>query len=248
MNRRQFLTLSSGALAGATTIHARRADAKFQAIAFDGFTLFDPRPIAAALERRFPQQGARIADAWRARLFEHQWLRALSGRYADFLHCAADGLRAVRDQMALTFGDAELEECVALYEQLSGWPDVPAALQQLHRRGIRLVMLSNMSAAMLAGGLARAQVNDLFASVISADRVRTYKPDPRVYALLPQTLRLRRAEILVAPFAAWDAAGAKWAGFPTFWVNRSHAADEHLGVTVDGAGTSLDALLSFALE
>ena len=108
-------------------------------------------------------------------------------------------------------------------------------------------MLSNMSDGMLNGALSRAHLTDLFTHVISSDRVRTFKPDPRVYALLPRVLRRDRSQILFAPFAGWDAVGAKWAGVPTFWVNRQRAGDEPFAVRVDGAGASLDDLVSFVL-
>jgi 2-haloacid dehalogenase len=39
--------------------------------------------------------------------------------------------------------------------------------------------------------------------------------------------------------------GAKWFGYPTFWVNRAHAATEELGVTPDGIGNDLNDLAAF---
>jgi 2-haloacid dehalogenase len=49
------------------------------------------------------------------------------------------------------------------------------------------------------------------------------------------------------PFAGWDVAGARWFGYPTFWVNRSRAPLEYLGVTPDGVGTNLMDLQTFVL-
>jgi 2-haloacid dehalogenase len=60
-------------------------------------------------------------------------------------------------------------------------------------------------------------------------------------------LHLRRDEILFAPFAGWDAAGAKWFGYPTFWVNRLGSPAEELDVTIDGSGPDLNALVKFVL-
>src|SRR5512143_3595254 len=58
------------------------------------------------------------------------------------------------------------------------------------------------------------------AGVLSTDRARTYKPDPRAYRLGIEGFGLRREEILLEAHAGWDAAGAKSFGYPTFWVNR----------------------------
>ena len=57
--------------------------------------------------------------------------------------------------------------------------------------------------------------------------------------------KLKREEILFAAFAGWDAAGAKWFGYPTFWVNRLNLPGEELGVTPDATGQDLTDLVSF---
>jgi 2-haloacid dehalogenase len=46
---------------------------------------------------------------------------------------------------------------------------------------------------------------------------------------------------------AAGAAGAKWFGYPTFWVNRANAPAEELGIVPDGAGSGLDDLVRFVL-
>jgi 2-haloacid dehalogenase len=56
---------------------------------------------------------------------------------------------------------------------------------------------------------------------------------------------LKREEIGFVAFAGWDVAGAKWFGYPTFWVNRLDAPAEELGVAPDGAGTDLNDLARF---
>jgi 2-haloacid dehalogenase len=57
---------------------------KIRAIAFDGLTIFDPRPVYALAEDLFPDKGADLGNSWRARQFEYTWLRTLTGHYADF--------------------------------------------------------------------------------------------------------------------------------------------------------------------
>ena len=103
----------------------------------------------------------------------------------------------------------------------------------------QLAVLSNFTPEMLHAALAQ---------VLSTDTVRTYKPDPRAYALGPAALQLRRQETLFAPFAAWDAAGARWFGYSTFWVNRLSAVPEHLGVEVDGSAPGLADLVRYVLR
>ena len=51
----------------------------------------------------------------------------------------------------------------------------------------------------------------------------------------------------VAAFAGWDVVGAKWFGYPTFWVNRADAAGEELAVMPDGVGSGLGDLVKFVV-
>jgi len=56
---------------------------------------------------------------------------------------------------------------------------------------------------------------------------------------------LRKEEIAFAAFGGWDAMGAKWFGYPTFWVNRAHAPAEELGTFPEGVGKDLNDLAIF---
>ena len=46
-------------------------------------------------------------------------------------------------------------------------------------------------------------------------------------------------------FAGRDVAGARWFGYPTFWVNRLDLPVEELAVAPDGAGRDLAGLVRF---
>ncbi|HEU4754361.1 MAG TPA: haloacid dehalogenase type II, partial [Armatimonadota bacterium] len=131
------------------------------------------------------------------------------------------------------------------YQELTVWPDVPAALQALRRSGIRLGFLSNMTAAMLSAGIKTAGLEGTFDHVLSTDPIRSYKPDPRAYRIGLDAFGLQREEILFAAFAGWDVAGARWFGYPTFWVNRLGAPREELGAAPDGMGEDLTALVTY---
>jgi 2-haloacid dehalogenase len=98
---------------------------------------------------------------------------------------------------------------------------------------------------MLEAAIVGNGMQGVFEEVISTDSIRSYKPDPRTYQLAMDKLRLSREEILFVAFAGWDAAGAKWFGYPTFWVNRADSPAEELGVTADSSGRDLPALIRF---
>jgi 2-haloacid dehalogenase len=82
VNRRKFLqaatmaAATSGAVTPAAAAVVRRN--VIRAIAFDGFPIFDPRPIFALAEQLFPGRGAELSDLWRTRQFEYTWLRTVA--------------------------------------------------------------------------------------------------------------------------------------------------------------------------
>lgn len=251
VDRRRFMQIATGGLiAGAWPGIAASGGVdtrRIRALAFDAFPIFDPRPIAARAEAEFPGQGAALMNAWRIRQFEYQWLRALSGRYVNFLDATSDGLRFAAQQLQLPLSEAQHAALMAPWSELRVWPDAAAALETLRAAGLRLALLSNMTEAMLRTGLARAQLDPLFDAVISTDAQRTYKPDPRAYQMGVDRLDLRKEEILFVAFAGWDVAGAKWFDYPTYWLNRAGAPPEQLGVQADAEGADFAALLRHVL-
>jgi 2-haloacid dehalogenase len=243
--RRQLLLAGISAAAAASTGGSLAAGGPIRAVAFDGFPIFDLRPIAARTEALFPGKGAALVSAWRTRQFEYQWLRALAGDYADFVRTTRDGLVFAARALNLELTAAVREQLVGAYAELSVWPDVPSSLSALRRAGLALAVVSNMTQRWLDDGLRRAGLSDAFDHVLSTDRIRTFKPSPQAYQLGVDALRLGRAQILFVPFAGWDVAGAKAFGHPTYWVNRLQAPLEEWGPPPDGVGRGLDDLLSF---
>jgi 2-haloacid dehalogenase len=224
---------------------ARASRQPFRAIAFDAFPVFDPRPVFGLAETLFPGRGAALADAWRTRQFEYQWLRALTGRYADFWQTTEDALVFASQLLKLELTPEKRTQLMQAYLELKSWPDVGSALKTLKDEGLRMVFLSNMTARMLEAGIQNAALEGFFEYVLSTDRIRSYKPDPRAYQMAIDTLRLPREEILFVAFAGWDTAGAKSFGYPTFWVNRLGLPVEELDVFPDASGRDLTDLVGF---
>jgi len=250
INRRAFMSLAAaaavGRAAGAAALETGHG-IRFKAIVFDGFAVFNPGSVEALVESRFPGRGRALMEAWRSRQFEYQWLRALGGQYADFRKTTEDSLKFASVQLRLEMPDDTLQELLRVYKRPDAWPDVGGSLSALRSAGLRLAILSNMNHAMLVDGLERSALTGSFDAVISTDAIRSFKPDPRAYNLPVEALKLSREEILFVPFAGWDVAGARWFGYPTFWMNRSGAPLEYLGVKPDAVGADMKDLQAFVL-
>lgn len=260
--RRTFLGLAAAGLAaraiGAAGVTAdlrvgvpgRRvgtpnAALRLKAVAFDAFPVFSPAPVVSRAEALFPGRGTALTDEWRLRQFDYAWLRLLSGRYADFWQVTQDALVFAARKLKLDLDSDRRAALMSTFLELVPWPDVAPALDSLARSGLRLSFLSNFTPGMLESNLERSGLRARFDPVLSTDRAKTYKPDPRAYGLGTEALGLRRQEILFVAHAGWDAAGAKAFGYPTFWVNRADLPPEELGSLPDGVGRDLSDLVWF---
>jgi 2-haloacid dehalogenase len=137
------------------------------------------------------------------------------------------------------------KQLMEAYLELKAWPEVPLALQSLQSAGIRLAFLSNATPQILDAGIKNSRLEGIFEHVLSTDKIKTYKPDPRAYQMAIDAFGLKLEDIAFVAFAGWDVAGAKWFGYTTFWVNRLNLPVEELGVAPDAVGGNLNDLVRF---
>src|SRR5688572_9347816 len=249
LDRRSFMT--SGIAAAAVMASSRAAAAEqgdwssIKAVAFDAFTLFDPRPIFLKCETVAPGRGADLANLWRTRQFEYQWLRALAGQYQDFFATTQAALEFAAQSLEIDLPAGARDRLMQGFFEMRSWPDVPQALRDLRRAGKQLALLSNATLPILEAALRNSALQGALDQVISTDRIKSFKPDPRAYQLGLDMLDVAKHELLFVAFAGWDAAGAKWFGYPTFWVNRLNSPLERLGFFPDAVGKDLNDLIDF---
>jgi len=218
---------------------------QIKAIAFDGFVVFDPSPVFSLAESLFPGAGAALASEWRTRQFEYTWLRVLSRRYADFWQVTQDALVFAANNLKVELSPEKRDRLMSAYLELKIWPDVLPTLTALKKSGLRLAFLSNFTPAMLDANIRHSGLDGIIEHALSTDQVRSYKPDPSAYQLGVDALKLKREEILFTAFGGWDAAGAKFFGYPTYWLNRQKLPMEELGTSPDASGKTLFELVRF---
>jgi 2-haloacid dehalogenase len=246
--RRKLLALTvafAGASLAPRRTTAASGPARYRAIAFDAFPIFDPRSVARLCEDLFPGRGREFIDLWRARQFEYTWLRVAANRYADFERVTEESLAFATDALKLDLTPEKREQLLKSHFALKAWPEVASALSKLKETGARLAILSNLTPNMLRGCVNTAGLDGMFEAILSTDAARTFKPDARAYQLGVDALNLPREEILFVAFAGWDAVGAKLFGYPTFWVNRLGLPPERFGARPDATGENLNDLLAF---
>ncbi len=209
---------------------AASAGMAIRAIAFDAFAIFDQRSIFAAVNQRFPAQGEALGKLWFTKLFPYTWLRTTAGQYAPFDVVAGQALDAAAATLEIVVTSTDRYALIAAFSRMELWPDVVTRLGEFRRRGLRLAFLSNLPETMLRANTRRTGIEPFFETVLSTDRARV------------EAFGLRKEEIAFVAFAAWDAAGASWFGYPTVWVNRLGQPAESFGAPSTAAGRDLAAL------
>jgi len=215
---------------------------KPQAFVFDAYgTLFDVHSVVARAGNNIPGDLNALSTLWRQKQLEYTWLRSLMEHYEDFWDITEAALRSAVTQLKIEASAAQLDSLMQAYLVASTFPEVKPGLDAL--KGAPLVILSNGSPRMLESAVRHGALEHYFAEVISVDRVKTYKPSPRVYALGAESLKLPASEILFVSSNSWDAVGARASGYKVCWCNRSQAHMEHLGYWPDVTVLRLDQIV-----
>jgi 2-haloacid dehalogenase len=112
---------------------------------------------------------------------------------------------------------SERDELNGLWSRLDPWPDTVPGLARL-RRKFTLSTLSNGSMASVVGIVKHGGLP--MDAVLTAELVKSSKPDPKVYALGSSSLALRPEQILMVACHKYDLAGAKKFGFNVAFIQR----------------------------
>ena len=218
-------------------------EADLKVLAFDVFgTVVDWRGgvaaemTAIAQERRLSVDAGAFADAWRSKYLPYL-LRIRNGempwQVLDGVHRAS--LQELVNELSLqSLTEADHDRLVFAWHRLPPWPDAVEGLTRLRKRFV-LTTLSNGGMAQLIDVNRAAHLP--FDSVLSVELVRTYKPHPRVYRLVPHLLAVRPGESMMVASHAYDLAAAAGAGMRTAFVRRPQewgtGKPEKLDISVD---------------
>jgi 2-haloacid dehalogenase len=193
-------------------------------VLFDAYgTLFDLASVEAVCAQALSLPAAdttAFAALWRAKQLEYSVHRSLLGpeRWADFRQVTAEALDYALARYGLGPDGAARATLAAAWERPLPYPEAGAVLAALAPRP--RAILSNGAAGMLAAAVAAGGLDPHLDAVLSADAVRVFKPDPRVYALGTARFGVAPDEVCFVSANAWDVAGAGAFGFRVCWINR----------------------------
>lgn len=221
--------------------------ARPQVVVFDvNETLLDLGGVRAALVGAIGPTAP--AGEWFARLLHGSLVANHLGRHPSFEDIAADECVRVAHAHGVALDRDLAVATVSTLRSAPAHADVAPALERLRLAGVRLAVLSNGSADMLAGQFAGAGLADFFEMAISADEVGRFKPAPEVYLSAAVRLGVDLDAMLMVAAHDWDVLGARSVGIPGAFVARPRSAwcmpDPLPHLTVPDLGILADRLLA----
>jgi 2-haloacid dehalogenase len=225
----------------------RSVSTPIRAVVFDAYgTLFDVHSVSSLAEQLFPGRGDALSQLWRQKQLEYSWLRTMSRRYKPFWEITRDALRHAAARLGLALDAASETRLMNQYSSLSAFPENLDALRALKAAGLPLGILTNGNRDMIDVSVRSAGMTGLFDHVLSSQQVEAFKTTDRLYALAPEAFGCRARQILFVSSNCWDAIGATWYGYTSFWINRAGAPIEQLDTEPDHTGSLLTEVVGAA--
>jgi len=205
------------------------------AVAFDVVeTLISLEPMGSRLE----QVGlpAATVRAWFPRTLLYGVGLSVVGDYVPFPMAAAEALRTISGH---TLSEDAIAHVLAGFAELPAHPDVEPAMRTLAAAGVRMICLTNGTAAMTQAFLDRCDLAGYIEAVVATAELNTWKPPARVYHHGVDRLGLTPDQVALVAVHAWDCHAAKRAGLLSGWASRAEGGYGDIFVPPDVAGADL---------
>jgi 2-haloacid dehalogenase len=197
---------------------------RFEVVSFDCYgTLIDwERGILPALKQLLSNREIDFSDDGTLELFA-EFESELEKDENDYIE-----YRKILQEIVKKFGqrfnfEPTATEINSLVDSLKNWqpfPDTVAALSALKQK-YKLAVISNIDDDLFAGTAKHLKVE--FDWLITAEKVRSYKPSTRNFEIALETMGIPPEKLLhVAQSVYHDIVPATSMGISTVWVNRRH--------------------------
>ncbi|MCL6438542.1 MAG: haloacid dehalogenase type II [Rubrobacteraceae bacterium] len=192
-----------------------------ETLAFDIYgTLVDPLKMEEKLEPFAGEKAGHLAKLWREKQLEYTFRRALMRRYEDFGVCTRQALAFATQSVGLELSREDERNLISAYQSLPAFEDALPGLRALRSQGHEMSAFSNGVEESARKVLEQAGLFEYLNTVISADEVKSFKPDPEVYRNACERLGGAPEEVWLVSSNPFDVIGAKSFGMRAVWVRR----------------------------
>jgi 2-haloacid dehalogenase len=190
-------------------------------LAFDVYgTLIDTGGIVTALQKLIGDQAKPFSDLWRSKQLEYSFRRGLMQNYRDFSVCTRQALDYCCETFRVGLSATEREGLLEAYRTLPAFDDARQGLERLKATDCRLYAFSNGKPDDVRNLMRNALIDQYLEDVISTDDIRSFKPNPAVYAHFLRQSGTCGSEAWLISGNPFDVIGAISAGMRGAWVKR----------------------------
>ena len=201
---------------------------RVRAVTYDSYsTLVDVDAAKVALADRVSDPEP-VSKLWRARSLEYTFANHIDA-YQPFYEMNRDALQYALEAHAVDLTTDERDEILAVYYELDVFDDVRDGIRRLHGGGYDCSVVSNGNPELLVSMVEHADIGHLIEDTISADEVRTFKPDAEIYRHAAGRTGTPITEIAHVSAGWFDVMGGQYAGMQGVWIDRNGSPLEPFG-------------------
>ena len=194
-------------------------------LAFDVYgTLIDTHGIISKLRELIGDKAKGFSQTWREKQLEYSFRRGLMQNYENFSVCTSHALDYTCMFYKISLIEEQKHELLDSYRALPAFKDVKEGLVRLKAANFRLYAFSNGTAEAVDTLLEAAGIRGYFLGVVSVDDLKSFKPNPAVYAHFLRKAEASGSNAWLISSNPFDVIGAISAGMRAAWVRRSKEA------------------------
>ncbi|MGI9229318.1 MAG: haloacid dehalogenase type II [Gammaproteobacteria bacterium] len=191
-------------------------------LAFDIYdTLINTNGVITTLHGMVGDKAERFSRIWRNKQLEYSFRRGLMRNYRDFSVCVNDAFIYTCDYLQTPLDTEQKKTLLNEYLILPAFDDVRESLEGLQAEGHSLFAFSNGRTDAVDTLLSNAGIRDYFLNIISADDIKTFKPDPAMYTHFLNQSGASTDNAWLISSNPFDVIGAISANMKAAWVRRS---------------------------
>lgn len=179
-------------------------------------TLLDMREVERRINGLFDSK--RAYSIWFELFMEYCFVDNCTVQFNDFISIAKSTLKMTARIFDVFIDEDRCTDVVDLLKQLPIKENVQEGLSLLHDKNFRIAALTNASEQTVRQRMELTGLISYFEKVLSAERVRKYKPCCEVYQWATSEMGVAPAEAIMVTSHGWDIAGAANAGLNTAYI------------------------------
>jgi 2-haloacid dehalogenase len=179
---------------------------------------------------------------WFNLFMEYCFVDTCIDQFNDFPSIARATMQMAGKLLSVQVDDDDINNVLDLLKHLPVHADVQDGLSMLNDQGFYIAALTNSPEKTVRERMERTGLISYFKKLLSAEHIKKYKPDQKVYQWAAAEINARPAEIIMISAHSWDLAGAANAGMQTAYLKRTEKMHYPLAPAPDFTGKNLTEL------